>query len=547
MVFSSSFFSISYFHYTTNEFYPFLLKNTFYFDIILTVLYMRFPSAFIHTALFICLFLLLFDALPASASTSDSDSIPSSGSMHYLVESRATVSDGSHTPFWLMSNMSGLGSVKTDYGYVRGALFKEAETSRKFSWEAGVDLAGTWRNQSRFYIHQLYAQVNHRSISAMLGSKEIPGEFNNPRLSSGNILYSGNALPIPQLRVGIFDFTPVWKTNGWLQVKGYIAYGAFTDSRWEKSWCAPETKRCEGVLYHSKGMWFRGGKTDIFPLQGEIGIEMATQFGGKVFMDGKVIDMYYGWKDWIKAFFPVYKTRDAFTGSESSIVGNMLGAYTIALSWLPESDWGIKTYFEHYFEDQSQMTFEYGWKDGFWGIEVDLPDNPYVSAFVAEYLYTKDQTGAVLNNSTPGVPEQVSGRDNYFNHSTYTGWQNWGLGIGNPLIISPLFNSDHVLRFRSNRVQAWHTGLEGHPTQEINWRVLLSYSKNWGTYSYPFKDVENNFNSLFELNWKPKKLHGWYGSASIAFDSGELLGRSLGAMITVGKTGNLSLNKKKKL
>ena len=268
----------------------------------------------------------------------------------------------------------------------------------------------------------------------MLGSKEIWSSFNNPRLSSGNLLFSGNALPVPQLRVGIFDYADFWGTKGWFAVKGYISYGMFTDGRWQKSWAAdtPKSKRAENVLFHSKGLWLRGGNPSKFPLVGEVGIEMATQFGGKAYKNGESLSLGSSLKHWVRAFFPTSTTLDTFLGETTSIDGNMVGEYTIALSWIPNADWKIRAYFEHYFEDQSQMTFEYGWKDGLWGIEARLPKNPFVTTFVYEFLYSKDQTGAVLHNSSDKVPEQVSGRDNYYNHSIYPGWQHWGMGIGNP-------------------------------------------------------------------------------------------------------------------
>jgi hypothetical protein len=469
----------------------------------------------------------------------------SGDSITYLAETRATFSGGDNTPFWLVNNLQGLGSIKKNNGFVRGAVFKDIDKGKRFSWGAGLDLVAGWNLTAPFSIHQAYAEVKYRSLNALIGSKEIWGDFNDPKLSSGNILYSGNSMPIPQLRLGIFDYADFWGTKGWFAVKGYIAYGMFTDSNWQKTWAAPDSKHTADVLYHSKGLWLRGGKTSVFPLQGVIGIEMATQFGGKSYKDGQVVKMPHGIKDWLKAFFPQYGKRDTFNGQQSTIEGNMLGAYNIALSWLPNADWNVKAYYEHYFDDQSQMTFEYGWKDGLYGIEAQLPTNRIVSSIVYEYLYTKDQTGAVNHDSTSSIPEQISGRDNYYNHSVYQGWQHWGMGIGNPLVLSPIYNSDRSLSFRTTRVEAHHIGFSGNPTPEINYRVLLSYSRNWGSYAYPLPEIEDNFNSLVEISWKPLNLKGWYLKGALAFDNGDLIGKSFGGMVTIGKTGNFSLSKRK--
>lgn len=479
--------------------------------------------------------------LPFVATAEKNDSI------NYKVEIHATLSSGENTPFWLVSNLQGLGSPEKNNGFVRAAAFKDIDHAARFSWGAGIDLVGAWRSPSSFYIHQLFGEIKYRSLGAFIGSKEIWGDFNNPRLSSGGLLYSGNSLPIPQVRLGIFDYADVWRCNGWFAVKGYIAYGFFSDSKWQKHWVAPDETYNQDVLYHSKGLWMRGGNTDVFPLQGELGVEMATQFGGKAIKGDKVIDMKPTLADWFKAFFPIREKVVNFMGETASVSGNMIGQYTMALSWLPEADWSIRTYYEHIFEDHSQMTFEYGWKDGLWGIDVTLPKNPFVSEFVYEYLYSKDQTGAVNNDTSENVPEQVSGRDNYYNHSVYSGWQHWGLGIGNPLIISPLYNNNHLLKLLDTRIKAHHFAIAGSPTDEINYRLLFSFSKSWGTYDYPRPEVFSNFNALAEVSFHPRRLNGWYASASFACDGGSLLGRSVGGAVTIGKSGGFLINKKRKL
>lgn len=467
-------------------------------------------------------------------------------SLRYEGQVNASFSAGQHTPFWLVNNLQGLGSVEKNNGFVRAGLFKDPDKESRFTWGAGADIVAAWNAQAPFQIHQLYGEVKYRSLQALLGSKEIWGTFTNHRLSSGDLLYSGNAMPIPQLRLGIFDYADFWGCDGWFAVKGYVAYGMFTDSKWQKSWVGPEGDRTENALYHSKGLWLRGGNTSKFPLQGEIGIEMATQFGGKAYIDGEWHHMGHGVKEWLKAFFPKYTTHSFQGELNRSVEGNMLGAYNIALAWMPKADWSVKAYYEHYFEDESQMTFEYGWKDGLYGVEVQLPRNPFVSGFVYEFLYSKDQTGPVLWNSSPEIPEQVSGRDDYYNHYFYSGWQHWGMGIGNPLILSPVYNGNHMLRFLDNRIVAHHFGLEGNPTTELNYRVLLSFSRNWGSYDYPAEEVLNNFNGLLELTWTPERFKGWHGTLGVACDSGKLLGNSFGMMLSIGKTGLFSVKKNKK-
>ena len=459
-------------------------------------------------------------------------------SLRYNIQTRAAFSSDAHNPFWLVSNLQGLGSPLKNSGYVRAATFKDIDTDKRFSWGAGVDLVGAWRYPAPFQIHQLYGEIKYRAFHVLLGSKEMWCDHNDPRLSSGSLLYSGNALPIPQLRVGLFDYTAIPGTKNRLSVKAYLAYGMFTDSNWQKSWAAEGTKHTSDVLFHSKGLWLRFGNIQTFPVTGDVGIEMATQFAGTAYKDGKVVHMKHGLKEWIRVLFPSFKTHESFNGTTRSIEGNVVGQYTFGVNFKPvNANWGLRAYYEHMFEDHSMLTFEYGWKDGLWGLEATLPPNRFVSKIVYEFLTTKDQAGAVNSDSTDKMPEQVSGRDDYYNHSFYQGWQHWGMGIGNPLLISPLFNTDHNIYFHTNRIKGHHFGIAGNPTTEIDYRLLFSYTQNWGTYDKPLPDVLENFNTLLEINWKPRKLKGWYGGVGIALDGGDMLGKSFGLSITIGKTG----------
>lgn len=464
----------------------------------------------------------------------------------YDVEFRQTLSGGKNTPFWFVNNLQGLGSPYKGNGYISAGLFRDLPEYGKFRWEGGCEIAGAWKSQTPFRVQQLYAGIRYRSLGVLAGSKEMWSSFNNPLLSSGDLLFSGNSMPIPQLRAGIFDYAPFWGCKGWFSMKGYLAYGFYTDDRWQRSWVNPKLTRTEGVLFHSKGVWFKWGDEGKFPLTGEFGAEMATQFGGKSIKDGHVLTIPRNLKSFWTAFFPTWDSTELHDQMTRSIDGNMLGEYVFSLSWNQQSKWNVKAYYEHMFEDHSQMFFEYGWKDGLWGLEATLPSNPIVGTVVAEYLYTRDQTGPILHNSDDKVPEQVSGRDSYYNNSQYQGWSHWGMTIGNPLLLSPIYNADHRLSCRTNRVQAWHLGLQGNPLPQLDYRVLVSYSRNWGTYQRPLPDVLDNFNCLVEVSWHPERFKGWSAALGVATDSGRLLGDSFGVALRIGKSGCFSFGSKKR-
>lgn len=224
------------------------------------------------------------------------------------------------------------------------------------------------------------------------------------------------------------------------------------------------------------------------------------------------------------------------SSEQTNVQGNFLGNWTFAFSWKPQADWSLKAYYQHMFEDHSMLVTQYRWRDGLWGLEATLPRNPVVSDIVAEFLYFKDQTGPVYWDKTDQIPTQVSGRDGYYSHYMYGAWQNWGMMIGNPLAVSPVFNN-HTLTLMSTRFVAWHLGLQGQPTDEIGYRLKATFSRHWGTYANPLPDVKNSFNFLAEVSWRPKKLAGWEGKFSLGADGGSLLGRNVGVGISISKTG----------
>lgn len=460
-------------------------------------------------------------------------------SLHYAVEANASFSTGANTPFWLVNNRFGLSSIEKNNGYLRAGLFKDANRKgKKFAWGAGVDLAVAYNFTSAFVVQQLYADVRYRCLGLTVGSKEEAQGFANTRLSTGNLLFSTNARPIPQAKIGIPEYAPVPLTNGWLAVKGYFSYGFFTDDKWQRDFVTAGAHRTEHVLFHSKGGYLRIGDDARSPLILEGSLQMAAQFGGRSVSADGIIDMPSGWRDWLKVIVAGAGSSDTPMGEQTNVYGNHVGDWTAALTYKPRgADWWAKVYYDHFFEDHSMLFFDYAWRDMLLGVEGHLPANPFVSDIVYEYLITKDQSGPVYWDHTALIPEQVSGRDNYYNHSIYTGWQTWGMGIGNPLLVSPIYNRNHSIGFYHNRVKAHHLGLAGQPAPLVGYRVLLTYTRSWGSYSMPTKRVMHNFNTLVEAAFTPPRMPGWSGTVSLATDGGALLGPSWGVMFSIKKTG----------
>ncbi|MDE6279975.1 MAG: hypothetical protein K2M05_08375, partial [Paramuribaculum sp.] len=206
------------------------------------------------------------------------------------VETELSLSQGEHTPFWLTANRYGLGSAKKNEGFVRAEIEKKIPLgTKRVEWGFGADLVGSWRSEAPFLARQLYVAGAYRAFEVSLGSRIFHDRLVNQRLSTGDMVFSGNSLPIPQLRIEMPRYLNVPGFNGWWGLKGYFSYGIFSDSRWQKTAADTIGMYNKNVLFHSKGIRFRIGRPDKFTLALEFALDNAAQFGGKVIIGDSVV------------------------------------------------------------------------------------------------------------------------------------------------------------------------------------------------------------------------------------------------------------------
>lgn len=463
----------------------------------------------------------------------------------YNVESTGVISNGNYAPLWLTANRYGMGSNESKNIYFRTNIEWDKKLKQNWQINVALDLAIGKNFTSKAWIQQAYADISWKMLTLSIGSKErigFPLE-KNEKLTSGWMVEGTNMRPIPQIRGEIKDYFTVPGTQGWVSFKGHLCYGYFTDGNWQENFVSPGEMYTKNVLYHSKSLMIRLGNKDKIPLEFEFGLLTAAQFGGDRMQKNKdgsiqlIKDMPESAKDFWKIFFPKQES------TLSNVQGNHCGSWNFGLNYFYK-DWKFRAYLEHYFEDHSQMFWEYGrWKDGHIGLEISFPTNKWINSIVWEGLNTTDQTGPILYDGIAGsfTDLQMSGGDNYYNNGEYLGWQNYGASLGHPFLFGPQYNQDASNEIKGSRVKAQHLGVSGNPNQEWNWRVLLSYSRNWGTYLNPFDKVTKQFSSLFEATYTPAKLKGWRLTACMAIDRGNYPGNSIGGMITISKSGGFNL------
>ncbi len=302
------------------------------------------------------------------------------------------------------------------------------------------------------------------------------------------------------------------------------------------------------------------------PVSLELGLEMATQFGGTSWMyerGGGLVKVEN--ESGLKAFWnaTVPGGSDAAEDAYKNISGNQLGAWMMRLNF-DYDDFYVGLYAEHFFEDQSAMFhldydgygtgeqwnekvdsryLAYDLKDMMVGAELRLKNAHLLNEIVFEYIYSKYQSGPLYHDRTDKLSDHIGGKDNYYNHYIYTGWQHWGQVMGNPMFLSPLYNTDGKIEVKNNRMYGFHLGLKGNPTENIDYRVLASWQKSFGTYEEPYLSPKENISALIEARYTfdgDSKLGGYSVNLGFGMDHGRMRGENYGFQLTIAKTGLLN-------
>ena len=182
--------------------------------------------------------------------------------LHILTQLNNSFSNGENTPYWLVSRRQGVTSLDTQNGFIRIAATQGSNIGKSnFKYKATADILLNENQTSELFIQQANIDISWRWLTLSIGSKErfseakgnsklfaatpfanntVNRRFSNiynaqlTELSSGGLIYSGNSRPIPQVRLEVAEYTPVYGTNNWLHARGHIAYGRFTDDNFQE-------------------------------------------------------------------------------------------------------------------------------------------------------------------------------------------------------------------------------------------------------------------------------------------------------------------------
>ena len=404
------------------------------------------------------------------------------------------LSSGGSTPFWAVSNTSGLMPEQNGALGVISA-YKPFDEGRTFQWQAGVSLAADYHgvksldpgsSPSRFMVDELYAGIRWNVLRADVGMMHRDREFlgADPALGSlsateGHIIESNNARTMPGYKL-VLEPLAVPFTGKHLLINGVWGDYATIDDRY-----------MSGALVHRLQAFLTYDTRKHFYIQ--LGIDHYALWGGES-PKGASMDINLG------NYFRVATGRRASSsGSKSdkmNVIGDQGGAERLRMGWRDDA-FSLCFQYEKPYTDKSGMRFN------------NLPDGVYTLHFsrkekdawftdaLVEFHYTMWQSGTIHEKETDADGKQLDwhkdhslnifGLDNYFNNGEYkSGWTHFRRMIGAPLFLTKTSDKTGITSIGNNRYKALHFGVSGKLFRLAPYRLMFTLSDNYGTYSSPY-------------------------------------------------------------
>jgi len=444
--------------------------------------------------------------------------------INYDVSVSGLTSTGAASPFWLHSRQYGLNSTTPQSADILVGFEKKMVKEKKlFDYGFKADLLLQFDNShTNIYFHEIYGKARLLVFDLIVGSREEHFGNQDSTLSCGGFLFSMNARPMPKITIGIEHFTPVPFTYGYVEIKGALSHGWFTDNAY-----------ATGELLHHKYAYLKlGGK---LPVHIQYGLDHVAQWGGTIPLPnfGKQPTSF---QDYIRIFLGSSGGTNANVDEQINALGNHIISQSLRLD-VDILDFNIGGYWQNISEDGPIRIIgkTMNTPDGLWGISVRNRNFKFIKGIVYEYLNTTDQSGPYHDKD--GIV--YGGNDSYFSNYAYrSGWSYFSSTIGTPFIFPQVLNKDGDWYSINNRVIVHHVGIEG-DIKNFQYRFLSSFSKNYGTYNLPYPEMIPNTSMLLEVTKQFPALSNVEIGCKIGADFGKLYGNSVGLQISIKKTGNL--------
>jgi hypothetical protein len=401
-------------------------------------------------------------------------------------------------PFWFCANNSGRYNreVISEQSWINMVTAKNELTPELFIG-AGIEIVSRGTFNESFF-NQLYLKLTYKKFLFRIGKETYTLAQYNDELGIGSMVQSKNSRAVPRLGAGFYDYSPVPFTGGNILFKGAIQFGRLNDNRGEKGTKKP--------WLHEKFFYL---KTSHTYFNFWIGLNHSVLMGG-TYPDGRKIPV-----DLLSAFLGMKSEKicQSFPEENYKSGGAHLGLFDCGGGWYLK-DWHVDLYYQKPFTNRKGFGEAILLKhDKIVGINTVNSSKRLINQLLLEYIKTDHQggfseTGLKQDNKT----ESYSNPSMYYRGNSYH-----GRSMGLPLFLTrddvcyndetgPLHNDRF---FVNNRVVAWHLGLSGWVSKKCRYRILETYSINYGTYAglnveqpgYFFREGEKQHYLLIDLNY----------------------------------------------
>lgn len=429
-------------------------------------------------------------------------------------EASSYISMGENMPFWLITNKEGRYFNNFSGGAIHAGFQKSINQDKLLDYAIGAEYNLSQGAGFHPWAHQYYAQVKLWKGQFTAGAKSETFGNQDSSLSTGGLLWSKNARPVPKVAISTDGYIDVPLTRGYFEFKLYMAHG----------WLEKERYTANPYL-HQKYYWLRAGGD--LPVHATFGFFHYAMWGGNSPHYGQITDDF----DAFKRVFLINKApKDSkIPGERINALGNHIGSRNFGLS-IDMEKVDVKFYWQTVFEDNSG----YAWRnigDGLYGVKIRLKESAFMQHVLYEYIRTTDQSGPVHDIGDTLV---LGGNDNYFNNGTYrSGWTHYRMTIGNPMLTSPRL-SGSAYRIHNNVLIAHHLGVKGKLFNTYPYRALVTYSRNFGLDLSEDATYDEQVSSMFEM-MIPFEQKNAELKLQFAMDMGTHYNSGLGFMVSFNK------------
>ena len=429
------------------------------------------------------------------------------------------------TPFWLNSNQNGV-----DYRnpFFHFSLRDNDINKKNILFDYGLKF-NLYPSSNYSLIQEGFIRLRKRDFFLAIGRMNESLSNKSRLLSSGSLAISNNAIPIPNIYFGIKNFSPSYLSKLNIILKGGLSHGWLNKGQY-----------IEAPFLHQKNLYLKKQLTSKSSIT--LGIVHLAIWGGVTRAHGEQSKQF---SDYLKIFFLKPGSNKDMEQEQINTLGNHLGIWDLVYH-KKQNGRDFKLYYQHPFEDESGARWLLNRFDGLYGIELTSKNDGFINRFLYEYINTMNQSGSL------GATDSTYGWDNYYNHYIYqSGWTYYNKVIGNPLFTlgSNKGSYSDGVYIVNNRIKAHHLGLMGNFTREINYKILFTYSQNFGI--FPDKEKFKNEKKIYKfengliqrsglVQLQMKYINKLDFELSYAIDNGQLLKLSKSILIAINY--NFSLN-----